>query len=218
MNNSNDIKFRRKPGILLKVEFNFTILALMLLAGAILVFCFFIFEQFRTQLTFSSAIIGGLAAIYAGYYVAVNIKITNEREKVHRSFEIIHRLDIPDTVRVRWFIEKGDIDPEKDASVNIYKKINEDFELQVAVTSMLSILENLSIAVQRGYADEVTIYLSTCVQVPFYYKKLSSYIGYIRGKYKNNAICIEFEKLARSWKSKRFLSSNKNIPKEILQE
>lgn len=218
MNNSNDVKLHRKPGILLKVKFNFTLLALMLLTGVILVFCFFIFEQFRGQLTFLSAIVGGLAAVYAGYYVAANIKITIEREKVHRSFEIIHRLDIPDAVRFRWFIEKGGIDPKRGAPKKIYNKINKNFDLQVAVTSILSMFENLSIAIQRGYADEVTVYLSTCVQVPYYYEKLSSYIGYIRGKYRNNTICIEFEKLARSWKTERFLSSNKNIPKEILQK
>jgi len=218
MNNSNDIKLRRKPGILLKVEFNFTLLALMLLTGAILVFCFFVFKQFREELTFISAIVGGLATIYAGYYVAVNVKIKIERDKVHRSFEIIHRLDVPGAVKVRWFIEKGGIDHEKDAPVDIYNKINDDFELQIAVSSILSMFENLSIAIQRGYADEVTVYLSTCVQVPYYYEKLSPYIGEIRRRYKDNTICIEFEKLARSWKSKRFLSSNKNIPEEILQK
>lgn len=218
MNNSNDVKLHREPGILLKVEFNFTLLALMLLMGAILVFCFFIFEQFRDQLTFISAVIGGLAAIWAGYYVALNIKITTERNKVHRGFEIIHRLDYLDAVRFRLFIEKGDIDPEKDAPEKIYNKINEDIDLQIAVTSILSMFENLSIAIQRGYADEVTVYLSTCVQVPYYYKKLSPYIRYIRDKYEDNTICIEFEKLARSWKSKKYLSSNENIPKEILQK
>ena len=55
-------------------------------------------------------------------------------------------------------------------------------------------------------------------QVPYYYNKLSPYIGYIRDKYEDNTICIEFEKLARSWKTERFLSSNKNIPEEILQK
>ena len=218
MNNSNEAKLRRKPGILLKVKFNFTLFALMLLIGAILVFCFFIFEQLREQLTFISAIVGGLAAIYAGYYVAVNMKISIERNKVHRGFEIIHRLDCSDAVRFRWSIEKGDIDPERDAPKEIYNKINKDMKLQIAVTSILSMFENLSIAIQRGYADEVTVYLSTCVQVPYYSEKLASYIGYIRGKYDNNTICIEFEKLNRSWKSKKYLSSNKNIPKEILQK
>jgi len=217
MKNSNGNDLNRMPGILLRVKFNFTLFAFMLLAGAVLVLCFIFIEQFRKELTFISAIIGGLAAIYAGYYIAQNMSITAEREKVHKAFEIIHRLDIPDFVRTRWFIEKKDIDPEKDSEVDMYEKINNDFQLQSSVTSLLSMFENLSIAIQRGYADEVTVYLSACVQVPYYFEKLSPYIKYIRSKYNDNAVCIEFEKLANSWKARRFLSSNKNIPEEILQ-
>ncbi len=217
MNNYNSNSLHHKPGILIEFKFNFTILALLFLTGLILVVCFFSFKQFREELTYISAILGGLAAIYAGYYVAANLKITTERDKVHRSFEIIHRLDYPDWVKVRWFLDKGDIDHKKDAPEKMYEKINDDFELQIAVSSMLSIFENLSIAIQRGYADEITLFLSTCVQIPYYYEKLSPYIGEMRRKYNNDIICIEFEKLARSWKNQKFLSSNKEISREILQ-
>jgi hypothetical protein len=215
------MKFNRKTpdrdlGILLKVKFNFTILSLLLLLGIVLVLVYIFIEEFRAELTFISAITAGLAAIYAGYYAAKSIKIATERDKVHRAFEIIHRLDIPDFVRTRQFIEKIDIDPTKDSAVGMFKKINDDFELQSSVTSLLSMFENLSIAIQRGYVDEVTVYLSTCVQVPYYFDKLSPYINYVRKKYNSNAISIEFEKLANSWKARKFLSSGKYIPEELL--
>lgn len=218
MNNSKSNSLNRKPGILIEFKFNFTILALIFLVGTILVFCFIFFKQFREELTYVSAILGGLAAIYAGYYVAVTFKTTAEREKVHRSFEIMHRLDYPDFVRVRTFLDKGDIDHEKDSPEKMFEKIYENFDLRVAVLSILSMFENLSIAIQRGYADEITLYLSTCVQVPYYYEKLSPFIAEIRRKYGDNAVCIEFEKLARSWKDQKFIASNKTIPKEIWQK
>ena len=218
MNSPKSNNLNRRPGLLIELKLNFTVLTLVFLIGVILVCCFFFFRQYRDELTFVSAIIGGLAAIYAGYYVALTFKTTTEREKVHRSFEIMHRLDIPDFVKVRTFLDKGGIDHKKDAPEQMFKKIYEDKDLRVAVLSLLSMFENLSIAIQRGYADEITLYLSTCVQIPYYYEKLAPFIEEIRRKYNDNTVCIEYEKLARSWKNQKFIATNKTIPKEILQK
>ena len=216
MNDTNGVTL---PNLRRKFRFtlNFTVFSIMLLIGAILVACYFIFPQFREQLTFISAVIGGLTAIYAGYYMAQNIKISIDRDKVHRSFEIVHRLDVPEFIEIRTFIEKGDIDQLKDGPENMYDKIKADDKLLKAVSSVLSMFENMSISIQRGYADELTLYLSCGYIVPFYYGKLSPYIIHLRNKHKNKAIGIEFEKLGGAWGSKIFLLSGKKIPEKILQ-
>ncbi len=200
-----------EPG---KIEFRFDMPLAGSLAvvgiGIVLLFAFLPDDK-RRVLTFATAVAGGLAVIYSAFYIGQALKVQTERDKLTRSVEIMTRLDGPQITAVRRFVLKT-VDAGPMAAEEMYDAIEADDNLWNSVRMVFNQVESLSLCIQTGYADEEFLYKELAHMVPYYRGKLQPFIDGIRKKYNYPAMYIEFEKLADSWKNKRFLSSGKKIP------
>ena len=178
--------------------------------GIVLLFAFLPDDK-RRVLTFATAVAGGLAAIYSAFYIGQALKVQTERDKLTRSVEIMSRLDGPQITAVRRFVLKT-VDAGRMAPEEMYDAIEADDKLWNSVRMVFNQMESLSLCVQTGYADEEFLYKELAHMVPYYRGKLQPFIEGIREKYKDNTFYRELEKLADSWKAKRFLYSGKKIP------
>ena len=78
-----------------------------------------------------------------------------------------------------------------------------------SVTTVLGQFEDMSILIQKDLLDEELLYMSLYFMIPFYYDFLKPHIEAVRTKYKAPGIFVELEKLANSWRSKKYLSSGR---------
>ena len=93
----------------------------------------------------------------------------------------------------------------------LYDKIKNDKKLYNALISVLNQIETISIAIQKGYVDEETIYMALVVLIPYFYDNFTPFIEGKRNQYKDDRIYLELEKLAKSWHANKYLFSGKEI-------
>jgi hypothetical protein len=184
---------------------------------AILVFIvtiasYFYFPNNRDDVKFIATLIGCTAAIYSAYYGGIALRRQNEREKQKSSFEILSLLNRPEFVEVRKFIETEVKEPEKISDTDLYKKIKNDSKLENAVTIVLGILEDASIAIQEEYTCENCLYKSIYKIALINFKGLKGFIDQVRIQDHDPKFYIELERLCNSWESGKRLSDGKPVP------
>jgi len=167
--------------------------------------------DYRNELRFLTALLGGAAMVYAGYYAGATLRINLARDKQHRGSEILQSLNNIDMASIRVFIEK-EIDTKEISQQDLYDKILNNREVLSRITVILGFFEYVSIAIQEDYADEVFLYKSLGFLVPWTFYSLNSYIKEERTRLDESALYIELEKLADAWKKKTSLITGKSLP------
>lgn len=200
-----------EPG---KIEIRFDIPLAVSLAfvgiGVVLLFAFLPNDK-RPVLTFATAVSGGIAAILSAFYVGQALEVNTRRDKITRSVAIMKQLDGPKITAVRHFVLKT-VDVKKMTPEEMYDSIETDDELWNSVRTVFNQMENMSLSIQTGYADEEFLYKELAHMVPYYRGKLQPFIEGIRKKYNYPYMYIEFEKLANSWQAGMLLSTGKKAP------
>ena len=175
-----------------------------------LVIPFWFYPTLRPNLIYTSATIGGVATLYSAIYIGLNLRIGLRRDKMHRAIEISKEINNIELSKLRTFI----IEESKHSKVapdDLFEKIQNNKEINEALSIVLYNLEHISIAIQKGYADEEVVYMSLVYVVSYFYENFIKYIEGIRKKYEKNSIYIEFEKLANAWRKKEYIYSKKPI-------
>lgn len=193
-----------------EIRFNLSVAILLFATGALLIILYILFEEIRNILVFSTAVAGGFAAIYTGFYVSQTLKVNLNRDILHRSIEVMNRCGGLEVSKVRQFIIDN-LDHAKIARSEMFSKINEDKEMLYAVRTTLNYFENVSICIQKGYVDEDVIYMDLGFMVPFFCEALHPFIEDYRIQKDDKTLYLEYEKLATCWKSGRYLYTHKKL-------
>jgi uncharacterized membrane protein YjgN (DUF898 family) len=210
-----DTFFHGKPGRLGQIKFDYGIFSIVILIGIIFVFLYFLFPTYREEWKFIAAIIGGLAALYTGYYVAATLRFTYVQERIQRSFEFNQKMQTVDYSKIRIAIHKV-IDRNELTDEQKFEEIEKNEDIKSAVVSMLNTFENISIAITYGYVSEELIYRAFAWIMPHYFYKLKAYVDVSR-KRDDKRIWKDVERLVDHWKEGEFLLDNKPIPDYLLQ-
>ena len=173
---------------------------------------YFLAPQYRGHVKFVTAILGGAAAIYSAYYIGAAMRLGLLRDKQKSSFDMLDMLNRPEFVEVREFVEEHVENHVEISARQLYAKITEDRDLLKAATIVLGIFEDMSIAIQREYAEEEILYLSLSRIVPYIYGALRPYIEQVRELKNEPRYHIEVEKLVQSWNRSVCLCSGKATP------
>jgi hypothetical protein len=187
----------------------------LIIVGGIIAFIilYCIADVYRGQIKFAAVVIAGAAALYSAYYVGASLRMQLNRDMIKSSFEILGLLNRPEFVKVRNFLQKEVECHDEISAEALYNKIDNDDELNNAVTVVLGIIEDMSIAIQCGYVDEDILYVSLMAIVRRNWKGLRGYIEQNRMNRNEPELGIEFQKLANSWESgKRLYDGQKLKP------
>jgi hypothetical protein len=201
----------RKIGNVLELTVNIPLWIVLAIGVVVAVVVYFSAPQHRDDLKFIAVLAGGATAIYSAYYVGAALRMGIQREKQRGSFEILSLLNRPEFVEVRHFLEKDVEGYEKLSAADLYSKIQNDTKLENAVTIVLGILEDASIAIQQEYVSEVFLYLSIADIAKRNFRGLRGYIDQLR-KVRNVPFFIELERLVNAWEAGRRLSDGKPLP------
>ncbi len=203
---------KKRVGELLRFNVSVPLWPLIVIAALGLIAIFVVAPARREEIKFAATILAGAAAIYSAYYVGAGLRLKIERDRQQASFEILSLLNRPEFAAVRCFLHKAVQEHEKVSDVDLFKKIEDDKELDGAVTVVLGILEDTSIAVQHDYVNEDTLYMSLAGIVRTNYDGLQGYIEQLRKQRSTPGYFLEFEKLAKAWSENRRLSDGRSLP------
>lgn len=203
---------KKRAGEILRLNVSIP-LWLLLVCGAVAVIAsYWVAPTYRDQIKFVTIIVAGAAAIYSAYYVGAGLRLNLDRERQKASFEILSLLNRPEFVKVRHFLETQVEGHEKMSTDELYEKVRSDVHLDEAVTTVLGILEDASIAIQTEYVNENTLHASLLDIVLRTFYSLRGYIEKLR-KIKNKPLFfIELEKLCTTWEANRRLCDGKTFP------
>ena len=201
-----------KVGALGKIEITIsvTIALLVILVGGTLVTLYVLYPAQKDLLVFCAAILAGMSAIYSAFHVGQSLRMQIVRDRMHRSFELMGQFTGIDFTKIRHFIDSS-VNYNQMTPEEIYKKITEQVPLEQAVLAALNWFEGVSIAIQKDYVEEDTLYLSLVYVIPFYFKSLKPFIDQERKRCGDNLLFIELEKLVNAWTSQTYLSTGNRI-------
>lgn len=205
---------KKSPGVIIRTTFTVHFrLTLGIVLGLLSVAAFLAYAfvpSVADELKFAVALVGGAAAIYAGYYVAATLRSSVENAKKQRAFEILQDLNDPELVRLRDLIDRK-INTEKVSPDELYRTICDTEDLRHAVRIHLGLIEDMAIAIGEDYVDERLLYLSLMCMVPRLYGQLHDYISRERGRYKSEVLYTEFQRLASAWAKHRSVRTGNKI-------
>lgn len=201
----------REPGSLINLRINIGIATILLILGGGLCWLYVENTAMRAELTFISAVIGGLAVVYSGYYMGLTLRENIRRDKLNRSFVFTEKLNSIDRASIRVFIEK-ELHSGEIAPADFHNKVISDHKLHPAVKSLLGLFEDISVAVQYDYVDEEAIYQSLAFLIPFTYQTFLPFIQEERRRFERPSLFCELEKLAGAWKLGKSLVTGKELP------
>lgn len=199
----------KNVGTVMQFKLDVSIALLLSICAVTLIVLFWLCAQYSALLIFSTAVIGGMGAICSAFYIGRTLQITLEREQLHRSFEMLAIFSSIEFTKIRTFIMK-EINHKEQSPRLIYEKIVNDESLLHTVKFVLNHLENTSIAIQRSYVDEVTMYEAEQVVIPYFYEMLEPFISEVRLIH-GPAVFVEVEKLVHAWKLGKYLHTDRRI-------
>lgn len=147
-------------------------------------------------------IFGGIAAIYSAYYVGARLREEVRRASVEKAVDLSKSFDDINMAEIRAFIEKEYL---KTTPEEFDNKIRENFELSRNVVKLLSAIEDISVAIQQGLADEKTLHMAISFLVERSFSCFNHFIEAERIKYDDNRIYNETEILAIAWKNGKWV-------------
>lgn len=198
----------------LEFKVRLTLAVLLILFCSLAISAFALLPAYRELLIFSSAIVGGSAAIYAAYFAALTLRINLKRDMLKSALYITNRVNGLDLTKVRTFVEErlgnGNLAPTE-----IYKEVTKDKEIRDAVRIVLNHFEDVSISIQKGDSDETMVHMTLCWMVTSIFNSLKPYIYERRKIIGSPTIYLELERLAKCWESGKYLSTGKPLPKLV---
>lgn len=200
----------QQTGVLFGVKVTISVFVVMAVIAVFLIAAYYLLPGLRSELTFFSAIIAALGIVYNGYYNAATLRESIDRDKMHRAFEFTKELNEIDRAKIRVFIENN-INVSSTAPHEIHSKIIEDEYLHSAIKSMLCVFEDASIAVQKGYVDESTLFASLSFLLPRTFEDFKSFIQEERRRFQDERLFSEIERLSNAWSANRSIITGKQI-------
>ncbi len=203
---------KRKVGELLRI--NLTVPLWFIIGAGVLAFLisYLCAAQHRDQIKFAAVLLGAAAGIYSAYYVGAALRLQLSRERQKASFELLGLLNRPEFVKVRNFLEREVEGHEKLSAEELYAKVDGNDELDNAVTVVMDILEDMSIAIQNDYAEEEILRLSLVCIVERNWNGLRGWVEQLRKKHGDQRLFSELQKLATSWESGKRLCDGRELP------
>lgn len=202
---------KNKVGEVLKFHISIPLWLIISLVAFITVIIYIFLNQYREEIKFIATVVACSTAIFSAYYVGAALRMKIDRDKQQASFEILSLLNRPEFVEVRSFIEDNVESHEKISENELYTKIRGDKELTNAVTVVLGIFEDASIAIQTEYVDEEVLFLSLNHLVLRTHCGLRGYIEQFRKHTNSTNYYNEFEKLVKAWGDNQRLSDGNKI-------
>ncbi len=199
----------REPGRFGSISVPITLALLLSVMSALLILGHSLLPSWKDQFTFAAAVIGGAAAVYAGYYTAATIWATTERARVTAAFEFLREFNRIGYSKIRTRLRK-EIDWTNQSPTEIHAKILGDADLLEVVTNTLSTFEDLAIAIQARYVDEEVLYYSISGTAAWVHDHLIHYIQEEKSK-RGDTFYVEFQKLVGAWKNRRSLLTGREF-------
>lgn len=196
----------RPVGQIGKVEFPIGISSALtvLVIGAALIFWYV--PRLRDILTFLGAAFAMAAGVIAAYYIGKTLQITvNQRDeglnadKVDKAFSFIQRWNTaPLNERKLWWSLLQDM---RSRSAPEIDDLLQQVENRTMVVEVLNFFEEMSLAVNEGLADEVTLAKFFRTILEGYYSLLADWINKQRTDrtHPRPRVFIQFEELAKRW-------------------
>ncbi len=194
----------------IRVNIPVTVAVLIVLMATALIVSHILFPSVREHLKFGATVMAGAAAIYGAYYAGKSLRESLLRGKKKNSFEMLQVLNCIDMAKIRHLIE-NEISDKNISPNELYEKILAESDLLAAITTLLGLFEDMSIAIQQDYADEYILFLSLEHLVPWSYDGLIHYINECRRKHNNPRVYRELQKLANEWKENRSIVTRKPL-------
>lgn len=163
------------------------------------------------EIKFVTSLVVGAAVICSAYYVGASLRLQVVNNMQKASFELLNMINTKAFVTDRSLIEKKIEWPQEITDNELYEQINNDPVLDAAVVSVTGVLEDMSIAIQSGFVDEIILYRSMRSIVLFYWARLRGWIIQTRNIRNTESLLVEFEKLATTWEMRRSLICNKKF-------
>ena len=163
-------------------------------------------DSCRKTFEFAAATLGGIAALFSLVFALFRSEIAIERSRRERSFQLIDQLNDPNYALQRIkFANK--IEDAKD----VLALIMSDAEIEGNTNIILSIFEDVALAIRENIADEKMLYDSIYATVRYYYKHLEPYISHMRKHLNEPKIFINVEELEKSWSKKKSLRTKREL-------
>ena len=202
---------KKRVGEVLRLNVSVPLWFLLVLGSVGVIAAYCCAPTYRDEIKFVTVIIAGAAAIYSAYYVGAALRLNLDRKKQKASFEILGLLNRPEFVKVRHFLDNQVAGHEKMSAEELYQKVRSDPQLDDAVTTVLGILEDASIAIQTEYVNEDCLHASLLDIVHRYFHSLRGYIEQLRKAKNQPLFFIELEKLSSTWDANRQLSDGRKL-------
>jgi len=203
---------KKRIGELLRI--NVAVTLSVIIGAGVLVFLmsYLCASAHREEIKFTAALLAGAAAIYSAYYVGASLRLQVSHNRRKASFEILGSLNRPEFVKVRNFIEKEVEQHENMSARALYEKVNESPDLDDAVTLVMGILEDMTIAIETDYVDEDMLYISLLAIVERNWSGLRGWVEQLRQKRGDSRLFCELERLVTTWQSGKRLSDGGRLP------
>lgn len=192
-----------------EVTLRITAAAVIGLAALVLVAVFIVFREYREEVRFVANVLSWSGGIYAAYHAGISLRLNLYRDRQKRAYEILDSFNKVDSASVRSMIDSalaGSAQPTL-----AYQAMKSDKDKDGAIRYVLGILEDMSIAIRTGYADENILFASLCGTTLRYYDAFKTYIDELRRDRNNPKIYIELERLAGAWRTNRSLANNRAV-------
>lgn len=201
----------RRDYVLWDFKAKITLASFSFVLFIILVVWFVLVPAAREELIFSAAILAGLATFASMFYAIRAADIKYDQTVVQNSFDLIRTLNSRDVVELRHKLLIK-FDHNKITKKEFYSKITSDEEIHTAVKFLLNLLDDVSIAVQVGHADEKIIHKALAFVLPWTFQTFTPYIEDLRVKQNDKRLLCEVEKLSDAWKQNKYLTIDREIP------
>ena len=201
---------RKKPGILAEFSMRLTIAMVIVIAGCVLMGLYIYYPNQQEDIKFAGILVAGLATVYSAFYVGSRLRHQARTRAIGLSLEFMDSLHTYELTKLRVAFEE-EFDSDSISPAELYAKISSDTDTHATVRFMLNRFEAIAIAIQRGVADEETLYMSLSFLVPFWMKKYQPFIEETRRRLEDPFLYICAERLASSWKSGVYFSDGMNV-------
>jgi len=197
----------KKPGNLLSIKITIPLWFILALCCIALVIAHLLYYNQRDNIKFCASILAGAAAIYSAYYVGKGIRLSLIQDKRKASFNLLDRLNSKEFVEVSNFVDTKLNNTKSISDIKLFNMIIKDKELSDSVKYVLSVLEDMSIAIQHDYVDESILHQSMVLIVERNYNALRGYIDHKREITGKTQYYSEFQKLYNAWNSNLMLAN-----------
>lgn len=177
----------------------------------LLFIAFILFNSFRTELTFLGVVLAVAASAYSAYHIRTNVLINIAHNKINHSFDFLDSLREIDFTKLQSRLD-NDVENLTLSPDKFCEKVENNTELKRELKKLFVLYGHISIAIQKGYADEDTLYMALDTILPRTFDVFKPYIDTVRRDRNNDSkIHWQMEKLIIEWKRLKYLSTGKTI-------